>query len=1134
MINILKNKRFLPLLFSHTFGTFNDNLIKNIFVLLAAYKLTHGSFYWMLIAFCLYGIAFIGTSLYAGPLCDKFPRNMLIKKMKLFEIGVMIFTLVGLVLESRFLMLGALFALGICTSFVRCAKNAITPNLVTFTNLLPANALLSAATFSMSLTSCILFAILLPMSVSLTIPGFFLLLSSLIGYIAATKIPTVAPADSLTIIEKNPWNYISSFSSFIEENSTLKFYISSIAWYWLLGGVIAFFSFDYAAEILFAQNTILLFLTALFSFGYILGSGLCVYLAHIKKADFLIPVSALGISLFLLDAIHASTFIQPSDSLTSVQQFFNLGFSAWRLSFDVIAMAIFGACFSIPFYTLLQKQTPNKVLGRMMGFSIFICSLAVMSAILIVLALKMLHVSILFVFFVLAILNLFFVIYTSQTLPVSARRKIFKKLLLTFFNVHVEGYENLRKAGKRTLIITNHTSYLDALIISTFIDQKITFSLTNRLAGKWWIKLFCNLMDVRSLDPVSPLAIKDMVEELKQNKLCMIFTESQVADGQTRMKLYEGPALMAEKAHANLLPIQIYGADHSIFSRIKTKSYTTLFPDITMKFLPPINFTPPQNISFREARKLSSSKLYDLLSSMTFNNYEIHQTLFEALIKSSKIVGPNKFMMEDTDRKPLKMKHIFLRSFVLGSLINKTLPDEKTLGVLLPTSNACALTVLGLHAFGKIPAMINFSSGVKQIISTCKTAQIKTIISSRKVVLLGKLESLIEHLEKNNIRVVFLEDLKKYLSFKDKILGIKGMFMPEKIYKRTSHNAQSSDPAVILFTSGSEGMPKAVLLSHENFLGNIYQVPTKYDIFPNDIMLNCLPMFHSFGLMAGTFLPLILGIKTILYATPVHYRIIPELCSSTQATIMFGTDTFLTGYAKCANPYDFNSLRIVVAGAEKLKDETRQLWAEKFGVRVMEGYGATECSPVIAVNTFLHNKPGSVGRLMTGMEYKLKPVPGINDGAELVVRGPNIMLGYMKHDKPGVLQPPKNGWYETGDIVHIDEDGFIFIKGRSKRFAKIGGEMVSLLSVEQVIFDNWPGFISGVVSIPDPKKGEAIVLITTCTDITQDKLILAFKNSGINELAIPKKIIITSEPPLLGTGKFDYVTAKEVALKTVS
>ena len=316
-----------------------------------------------------------------------------------------------------------------------------------------------------------------------------------------------------------------------------------------------------------------------------------------------------------------------------------------------------------------------------------------------------------------------------------------------------------------------------------------------------------------------------------------------------------------------------------------------------MKIIEPIVFTPPKNVSFREARRISSSKLYDLLSIMTFNNYEIHQTLFSALIKSMKIVGRNKYLLEDTERKPLKMKHILLRSFILGRLINKVLPNEKTLGILLPTSNACALTVIGLHAYGKLPAMLNFSSGPKQVISTCETAQIKTVITAKKVILLAKLENLIDALTKAGIQVIYLEDLKKELTFKDKLFGIKGMFFPTKTYKETSNGAQSTDPAVILFTSGSEGLPKAVLLSHENFLGNIYQVPTKYDIFPNDVMLNCLPMFHSFGLMAGTFLPLILGIKTVLYPTPLHYRIIPELCSATRATIMFGTDTFLAGYA---------------------------------------------------------------------------------------------------------------------------------------------------------------------------------------------------------------------------------------------
>ena len=293
-------------------------------------------------------------------------------------------------------------------------------------------------------------------------------------------------------------------------------------------------------------------------------------------------------------------------------------------------------------------------------------------------------------------------------------------------------------------------------------------------------------------------------------------------------------------------------------------------------------------------------------------------------------------------------------------------------------------------------------------------------------------------------------------------------------------------------------------------------------------------MFHSFGLSAGFFLPLLVGVKTVLYPTPLHYRIIPQLCASVKATIFFGTDTFLSGYAKCANPYDFNSLRLAVVGAEKLKDETRKIWSEKFGVRVLEGYGATECSPFLAVNTFLHQKIGSVGRILPRLIYQLKPVDGIKEGGELWVKGPNIMQGYMRYNKPMELDPPVDGWYDTGDIVNVDEDGFIFIKGRCKRFAKIGGEMVSLLSVETVINNKWEGFITGAVNIPDAKKGEQIVLITTCKDITKDGLISAFKAAGVTELGIPSRIIVTDNPPLLGTGKFDYVSAKEMALKEVN
>lgn len=1134
MIATLQNKKFLPLLAAHVLGTFNDNLIKNVFVFLTAYKLTSGSLYWQTIAFVLYGLVFLGTSLFAGSLADKYPRHQLLQRIKLAEIGVMTFTTLSLYFESRFLMLGALMMLSFCMSFSRVVKYALIPDLVHFKKLIWANALLKGSTFVSSLLAAVVFITMAAFPSVLLTMGGILIVCSVGGYVAALRLPKVQALAPELVISKNPWEYISSFSSFVEKVSDFKFYLASIAWYWLLGGVVLFFAVDFLTDVLGVHKSVLILLTGLFSLGYIVGALLCPYLVSKRKWKSLAPLSAIGISIFLIDLLWAAVSLDPHTVQLSLNQFLSLGFQVSRLMFDVFALAVCGACFIIPFYPLLQAATPRKLMGRMFGFSSMICSLAVIGAILIVLSLNILHISILFVFSGLAVLNLFYAVYTAQMLPFETRQKICRKILTVLFDVKIEGMENLKKAGKKVLIVPNHTSYLDALIISAFIDQKITFSLTNQLSDKWWVRLLCNLMDVKALDPNSPFAVKTMVSELNQEKLCMIFTEGQVADGNTQMKIYEGPALMAQKAGAQILPIQIKGAEHTFLSRIKKRTYVRLFPKIKMQILPAIDFKMPENMTFREARKISSGKLYQALSRMAFGASDLNQTIFEALMTSMKSVGRNEPMMEDTERKPVKFKHIFLKAFILGRLIHKCLPEEKTLGVMLPTSNAAALTVLGLHAYGKVPAMINFTSGPKQVLSTCRTAQINKILTAKKVVLLGKLEPLVEALTKEGIEVVYLEEMRKSLTLKDKLFGLYAMMRPAKVYRQTAAFVKPSDPAVVLFTSGSEGLPKAVLLSHSNFLANIFQVPTMIDILEGDVMLNCLPMFHSFGLMAGTLLPLVLGMKTVLYPTPLHYRIIPELCASTRATILFGTDTFLAGYAKCANPYDFNSLRIVVAGAEKLKDETRRIWAEKFGVRVLEGYGATECSPVIAVNTPLYHKLGSVGRLMTGMSYQLKPVPGIKEGQELVVKGPNIMLGYMRPEKPGVLQPPKDGWYETGDIVSVDEEGFVFIKGRSKRFAKIGGEMVSLLAVEQVIEKNWPGFINGAVSVPDPKKGEQIVLITTCSDITQEKLVAAFKEAGITELAIPKKIILTDTPPLLGTGKFDYPSAQEVALKAVS
>ena len=312
----------------------------------------------------------------------------------------------------------------------------------------------------------------------------------------------------------------------------------------------------------------------------------------------------------------------------------------------------------------------------------------------------------------------------------------------------------------------------------------------------------------------------------------------------------------------------------------------------------------------------------------------------------------------------------------------------------------------------------------------------------------------------------------------------------------------------MLFTSGSEGTPKGVVLSHRNLLANRHQLAAVVDFSPQDIVLNALPVFHSFGLTGGLLLPLLAGVRTFLYPSPLHYRTVPELAYGVNATILFGTDTFLAGYARVADNYDFYSVRYVFAGAERVKPETRRVWFEKFGIRILEGYGATETSPALAVNTPMHFKAGTVGRLLPGIEHRLEPVEGIDEGGRLFVRGPNVMLGYLRAEKPGVLEPPADGWYDTGDIVEIDAEGFVTIKGRAKRFAKVAGEMVPLGAVEDFVAQaSGRDEQHAVVTVPDAKRGEQLVLVTERADATRAALATAAREAGLPEIFVPRAIV---------------------------
>ena len=506
--------------------------------------------------------------------------------------------------------------------------------------------------------------------------------------------------------------------------------------------------------------------------------------------------------------------------------------------------------------------------------------------------------------------------------------------------------------------------------------------------------------------------------------------------------------------------------------------------------------------------------------------------MFSALLDAEREFGAATEIVEDIERAPLTYKRLILASLVLGDKLACLTTRHENAGVLLPNVNGLLATLFGLNAFGRTTALLNFTAGVKSLRSAVETAEIRTIVTSRRFIDTAKLGDVLAALGgASHIappRIVYLEDIRKSISSADKLKAAARYAARRLVAKwRTSG---PDDPAVILFTSGTEGLPKGVVLSNANLIANALQIRKHAEqaLFATDIVMNPLPMFHSFGLTAAALMPIFGGMRTVLYPSPLHYKQIPAMVRETQATVLFATDTFLQGYARAAEPGDLDTVRVAICGAERVKDTTRGLWAKR-GTSLLEGYGATECAPVISCNLPDCDAPGTVGAILPGIEASLESVEGIAGGGKLLVRGPNVMLGYMRPERPGKIEPPPGGWHDTGDIVTIDAARMITIKGRAKRFAKIGGEMVSLAAVEMAVASIWPNANHVVVAVPDPRKGEQLVLVTEKPDAERGQLLAAIREQGISELWAPKSILRVPQIPLLGTGKIDYSATIELA-----
>jgi acyl-[acyl-carrier-protein]-phospholipid O-acyltransferase/long-chain-fatty-acid--[acyl-carrier-protein] ligase len=710
--------------------------------------------------------------------------------------------------------------------------------------------------------------------------------------------------------------------------------------------------------------------------------------------------------------------------------------------------------------------------------------------------------------------------------PKTVLKAVLRALLKLIYRVELSGAENMPRPGQGAVVVVNHVSYLDGLLLAVFLPGRPTFAVHTRIASAWWMKPVLPFFDAFPVDTTNPLSVKAMVGAVRAGRTLVIFPEGRITVTGALMKVFAGPGMVAEKAGAPIIPVRVDGAQYTGFSHMKGKVRLRLFPKIRLSVLPPRRFDLDDAISARQRRAMTAERLYSVMSEMMFATADTDRTLFQALLDARATHGRKALALEDVKRAPLSYNRLIIGARLLARVVKPWTSPGEAVGVMLPNVNPAVVTVFALQSGGRVAAMLNYTAGQAHLEAACDAAQIRTIITARAFVEQAKLEGAMARLEASGRRFLWLEDLAGRIG----PLARLGALIAEPFRALAPRARGDADqPAVILFTSGSEGTPKGVALTHRNLLANCAQVAARIDFNPADRVLNALPIFHSFGLTGGTLLPLLNGVRTLLYPNPLHYGAIPAFAYDASATILFGSDTFLSGYARAAQAYDFYSLRYIFAGAEPVKPETRARFAEKFGLRILEGYGATECAPVIAVNTPMHFKAGSVGQLLPGMEARIEPVPGIDEGGRLFVRGPNVMAGYYLAAAPGVLAPPEGGWHDTGDIVSLDDGGFITIRGRAKRFAKIGGEMVSLGAAEGYAAALWPHAVHAVLARPDPRKGEELILFTTAPEATAGALLAWGRAHGVTELMLPKVVRVVEAIPALATGKPDYVVLGAMA-----
>lgn len=1122
----MTSRRFAPLFWTQFLSAFNDNFLKNtlVFLILATVAADEAASL-VTLAGAVFMVPFLLFSALGGELADKYDKAIMAERLKRAEIGAAVIAVIGLAFSSILVLMLALFLFGMVSALFGPVKYGILPDHLERRDLPRANAWIEGATFIAILTGTLVAGVAATGGVDPWIFGPMMIGLSLACWSASRFIPRAgAKAPDLTV-ERNIFRSTRNLLGALRTDGRIWRAALMASWFWLVGAVVLSLLPPLVKNHLGGSETVITVYLGVFAVAIAIGSALAAWMAAGRIVLLPAPLGTALMALFGLDLAFALAGAEAAALAAPPAGFFERP-GTLRIAFDLAGMAIAGAFLIVPTFAALQAWAHEDRRARVIGAANVLQAGFMTAGGALVALLQALGVTIPVLLFSLAVLNAAAAWLMLRNLPTNAFRDFVSILFRAFLRLEVEGLENIRKAGPAPILALNHVSFLDGPLALALTEEEPVFAVDYTIAKAWWVKPFLKMCNFLPLDPTKPMATRTLIKAVKEGDPLVIFPEGRLTVTGGLMKVYDGAAMVADKTGSMVVPIRIDGLEKSYFSRLTALHVRRrLFPKVKVTILEPVRLDVPQELKGRKRRMAAGAALYQVMSSLMFRTANIDTTVLEKVIATADERGLGRLAVQDPVTGSLTYGKLLTAAAVLGAKFRNRFPAEKTLGVLLPNANGSVATVLGLMSAGKVPAMLNFTAGAANLISACKAAEISHILTSRAFIQQARLGPVLEEVARQ-VNIVWLDDIRESVTLKDKLFGLLRR-------KKPLVKHQPEDPAVVLFTSGSEGTPKGVVLTHRNVLSNAAQAAARIDFHSGDKVFNILPVFHSFGLTAGTILPLTAGVPVYFYPSPLHYRVVPELIYASNATILFGTDTFLNGYARTAHPYDFRSIRYCFAGAEPVKASTRALYMEKFGVRILEGYGVTEAAPVISLNTPMFNKAGTVGKIMPGMEYRLEPVPGVTEGGRLYVRGENVMAGYLRAKNPGVLETLPDGWHDTGDIVTVDEDGFITIRGRARRFAKIGGEMVSLAAVEALAGELWPQNLTAVVSLPDAKKGERLVMLTDAPAATRAAFLDFARKKGATEMMVPAEVRI-GKVPVLGSGKVDFVTARNELFATAS